>query len=109
MRNSTLQSRERYIHIAWFSMSGGGGKHNCRTGWSELPFGLPETVCFKLFCHGWIFQHGVISFFGLGWGYFADDRLPKWALFEPIYPFQRCELHGLEVSYGPRVWMTSAL
>ena len=58
---------------------------------------MPEAISFKLCCHGRCVQHGVISFFGFGWRYVADG-LQKATVVEPIYPFQRGELHGFEVS-----------
>ncbi|PYE29820.1 hypothetical protein C8J37_1403 [Rhizobium sp. PP-WC-1G-195] len=58
---------------------------------------LPETVWFKLCGQCWRVQHGIVSFFCLGWRYVADG-LQKAAVVEPIYPFQCCELHGPEVA-----------
>jgi len=44
---------------------------------------LPEVISFKLCGHGRCVQHGVISFFGLGWWYVADG-LQKATVVEPV-------------------------
>ena len=51
----------------------------------------------KLCGHGWRVQHGVVSFFGLGWRDIADG-FQKASVVEPIDPFERSELHGFEVA-----------
>jgi hypothetical protein len=38
-----------------------------------------------------------MSFFGLGWRYVVDG-LQNAEVVEPIDPFQRCELNGLEIA-----------
>ena len=58
---------------------------------------MPETVWFKLCGHGWRVQHGIVSFFCLGWRYVAD-RLQKASVVKPVLPFARGELHGFEVA-----------
>ena len=57
--------------------------------------GLPEAVSFKSRCHGWLFQHGVVAFLGFGRRDVADG-LQQPAIVEPVHPFQRGELDGLE-------------
>jgi hypothetical protein len=42
-------------------------------------------------------QHGVVSFFGLGWRDIPDG-LQKAAVVEPVDPFQCGELHSFEVA-----------
>lgn len=59
--------------------------------------GFAGDRLFKLCGHGWRFQHGVVSFFGLGWRDIPNG-LQKAAVVEPVDPFQRGELHGFEVA-----------
>ncbi len=59
--------------------------------------GLPEAISFKLCGHGWCVQHGVVSFFGLGWGDIPDG-LQKATVVEPVDPFERGVFDGFERS-----------
>jgi len=45
--------------------------------------------------HGWFFQHGVVALFGFG-GRDVADGLQQPAIIEPVDPFARRELDGLE-------------
>src|SRR4051794_1034935 len=47
--------------------------------------------------HGWFFQHGIVAFLGFCWRDVADG-LQQPAIVEPVDPFQRRELDGLEVA-----------
>ena len=40
-------------------------------------------------------DHGIVAFLGFGWRDVADG-LQQPAIVEPVDPFQRCELDGLE-------------
>ena len=57
--------------------------------------GFPEAVWFGSRCHGWLVQRGVVGLLGLGRRDVADG-LQKPAIVEPVDPFQRRELDGLE-------------
>ena len=61
---------------------------------------MPEALWFKLCGHGWLVQHGVISFFSFGWWDIANP-LQQPPVIEPIDPFQRREFNGLEVPPRP--------
>ena len=58
---------------------------------------MPEAVWFKLCRHGRSFQHGVVALLGFGRRDVADG-LQEPAVVEPIHPFQRRELDGLEAA-----------
>src|ERR1700677_4393808 len=59
--------------------------------------GLPEAIWFKLCRHGRLFQHGVVALLGFGRRYVADG-LQEPPVVEPVDPFQRRELDGLEAA-----------
>ena len=58
---------------------------------------MPDAISFKSCGHGWRVRHGVVSSFGLCWRN-VSDGLQKTPVVEPIDPFERGELHGLEVA-----------
>jgi hypothetical protein len=56
---------------------------------------VPEAISFESRRHGELLQHGVVARLGFGRRDIAD-RLQKPPAVEPVYSFQRRELHGLE-------------
>ena len=62
--------------------------------------GLPEAIWFKLCRHGRLFQHGVVALLGFGRRDVADG-LQEPSVVEPVDPFQRRELDGLEAAPWP--------
>ena len=56
---------------------------------------MPEAVWLESRCHCWLIQRGVVALLGLGRRDVAD-RLQQPAIVEPVDPFQRRELDGLE-------------
>jgi hypothetical protein len=57
--------------------------------------GYPEAVLFESCRHGWLVQRGVAVLLGLGRRDVADG-LQQLAIVEPVDPFQRCELDGVD-------------
>ena len=49
----------------------------------------------KLCGHGWLVQHGIVAFLGLGRRDIAD-RLQEPPVVEPVHPFQRRKHDGFE-------------
>ena len=56
---------------------------------------MPEAISFESRRHGWLLRHGVVALLGFGRRDVAD-RLHEPPVVEPVYPFQRRELDGLE-------------
>lgn len=58
---------------------------------------MPEADWLKLGGHGNVVQHGVVALFGFG-GWDVTDKFEEPPVVEPVDPFERGELDGLERS-----------